>query len=628
MSTVATITKNGPRPDERPDAGKKPAKKSPLRGAAEPLDFIGDQKLTEEEEALKREAYSRLDLWEPDCREFHQDARDCRLIYRLKDPYQDPPGTPRDQKMLQLQTLKSTLNNCIADQVDNTPEAMLVPQREDLQDVATDMNNVVKYIMQINHVKEFHRKRAQDMLITGTAVTQIKWDPDMDYGKGNISVSRFPIESMVWDPAATDVQSARAIFQLSWHPLSWYTEHFPDQAKYITDDTQEHNGVGLDPDLTGLSADQDEGKALLLEYWYRRYDKEQKRYTINVAYLAGGALLEVYKDIYAHGLYPFVFDVYTEIEGSMVGEGQVHELANMMRYINRYAHYMDINIAASSKMRMLARKGSGINLKQLADFSVGIVEGDVIDEENVRWMESKPFNGVTTQQMLQFQNDMKMDSGQSQFTRGEVTGGVDAASAIQLLQNAGSKITRLRTQTLSDGFLKIIEQVLWLAAEYYEDDRVAMITNELGMTIPVHLSSDYLMRPGKKKNRLEPPPYTVQVEINRKNPAAVQAQNDLFIQAYTMAAEAGQVFPLTALFQLLNVDGKDRILPTLAQVEATTQQMQALSQENEQLKGQVENLNQTLDGYASIISSNPGSQQALAAMGGTGTGVEQPVQQS
>jgi len=271
---------------------------------------------------------------------------------------------------------------------------------------------------------------------------------------------------------------------------------------------------------------------------------------------------------------------------------------------------------------MLVRKNSGIDTAALADFSKNLVEGDVIDEEAVRWMESKPFNGATMQQMLQFQNDMKMDSGQSQFTRGEVTGGVDAASAIQLLQNAGSKITRLRTQTLTDGFKRIVEQVLWLAAEMYKEDRLAMISDDLGTVRPVHLSSDYLMGGKHKHSRLEPPPYTVRIEITRMNPAAVQAQNDLYIQAYTMAAQAGQVFPLTALFQLLNVDGKERILPVLEQVEATTAQMQQMAQENEQLRSQVQQLNETLDGYASIVSSSPGSQDALQAMGGGASQVQ------
>lgn len=602
--------KNGPSPTKKPAAKRPPAKKPYLEGAAEPLDTLLEQKLTDEERTLKEEAYTRLDLWGAECIAYHESVKECRAIYRLQDPKQ--------KDILQLQTLKSTLNNCIADQIDNTPEALLVPQRTDLTGLATDMNNCLKYIMQINHFKDVHRKRSKDFLVTGTAVTQIMWDEEMDYGKGNISISRFPIESMVWDPASGDVQSCRAIMKLSWHPLSWYVEHYPEQAMYVQDDSTEHNQVGETDTLRNLDGRDGDGRALLLEYWYRRYNASEKRYTINVAYLAGGALLEIYRDVYAHGLYPFVFDVYSEVEGSIVGEGQVHELTSMMRYINRYAHYIDVNAALSSKLRMLVRKGSGINKADLADLDKNLVEGDIIDEDNVRWMDNKPFNGTVTQQMLQFQNDMKMDSGQSQFTRGEVTGGVDAASAIQLLQNAGSKITRLHTQALSDGTMRIVEQVLWLAAEFYKDDRVAMITDSEGQPVTVHLSSDYLMRPKKKEGPLEPPPYTVRIEIVRSNPAAVQAQNDLFIQAYTMAAQARQNFPLSVLFRLLNVDGKEKIIPVLQENETMMQQMQQMAQENQALQQQVASLNETLDGYANLVSSPAGTEDALTAMGGTG----------
>jgi hypothetical protein len=288
----------------------------------------------------------------------------------------------------------------------------------------------------------------------------------------------------------------------------------------------------------------------------------------------------------------------------MVGEGQVTELRNMMQYINRYAYYIDQNIAASSKLRMLVQKNSGIDERQLADFRVNIVEGNSIDEGSVRWLESKPLNSMVVNQLFQYQNDMKQDSGQSQFSRGEVTGGVDAASAIQLLQNAGSKITRLRTATLSDGFRKIVEQILWLAAEFYTDERVAYIAGDSMQAVPVRLSSKVLMGENRKKGSLEPPPYTVRIEIQRSNPAAVQAMNDLYIQAYTMSAQAGQVFPLTALFQLLNVEGKERVIPVLQQVDAQTQMVQQMAQENQALKQQVEQLSTSLDSYAQSVSED------------------------
>ena len=605
----------GPKPDLRGPHKRPPEKKSALEGAAEPLEILDEQRLDEEEKKLLEEAYYRLDTWQRDCQPYHETARECRAIYRLQDPQlvlPDVDSSGKRKRMLQLQTLKSTLNNCIADQCDNRPEALLVPQRQDLSGVASEMQNVVKFVLQQNHENEFHRHRASDFLIVGTAVTQVMWDEDMDNGEGNISIRRYPIECMVWDPMATDVQEARAMMKLSWHPLSWYTEHYPDQAVYIHDDSTDRYGMALEPELQNLSAEVQEGKALLVEYWYRRYDSRKHQYTINVAYLAGGALLEVYKDVYAHGMYPFVFDVYSDVEGSMVGEGQVAELADMMRYINRYAYYIDENLAASSKLRLLVRKGSGINTAHLADFSRSMVEGDAIDEDNVRWMEGKPLNSVASQQLFQYQNDMKQDSGQSQFGRGEVTGGVEAASAIQLLQNAGSKITRLRTSALSDGFRKIVEQILWLAAEFFTDERTVYITGDNLAPVPVRLSSKYLMGREKQKGSLEPPPYTVRIEIQRANPAAVQAMNDLYIQAYTMSAQAGQVFPLTALFQLLNVEGKERVLPVLEQVDAQTQMMQQMSQENQALRQQVETMQTSLDSYAQALASDVGDLQASA----------------
>ena len=63
----------------------------------------------------------------------------------------------------------------------------------------------------------------------------------------------------------------------------------------------------------------------------------------------------------------------------------------------------------------------------------------------------------------------------------------------------------------------------------------------------------------------------------------VQAQNDLFMQMYTMAAQAQQYFPISVLLELLQVDGKEKILPVIRQNESQAQQMQEMAAQNEQL---------------------------------------------
>ena len=540
--------------------------------------------MNEEEIKLRDEAYGRLRIWRDGCREIHDRAKESRNILLLQDPKQDEQTKSRrqDKKTIQLQTLKSTFNNCIADQMDNMPEALMLPETKELEHVAEDLTDIVRFVMAQNNYESLHRRRVEDCFCTGTAITQVAWDPEMSGGRGDVCVIRWPVENFLWDPIADTLQDARALFKVSWHPLSWYEQHYPEKAKDIGSDSGEYSGLGV-PEAQEENLGGDEDRAMMLEYWYRLYVAKQKRYTINVAYLAGGVLLANEKDVYAHGLYPFVADVFTPIEGLPVGDGLVQELAPMMRYVNRYANYIDMNLRMSSKGRLLVDRAAGIDKEALLDWETDVVEGDRIDASALTWMQNQPFTGAVTQQMLQLQMDIKQDSGQNQFSRGETAGGVTAASAISALQEAGGKITRLRTNVLNQGYKAIVEQVMWLISQFYDKKRVMFITGEdnSGMH-EVDASPEHLF--GKSKGgRLPVPPYTVQIQVQRRNPLRQQAQNELFMQAYSMAAQAGAPFPLSVLFKMLHVDGKERILPEIVQFETLQQQMQEMASMNEQL---------------------------------------------
>lgn len=551
-----------------------------------------------DDKELIQQAYGRLQIWRDGCKEMHERARESRKIILLQDPRQDE-GSKADKKTIQLQTLKSTFNNCIADQMDNMPEALMVPETKELTDVADDLTDLVRFILNENNYETIHRRRVEDFFCTGTAVTQIAWDRDMDHGKGNVAVLRWPVEAFLWDPASESIQDARAIFKVSWHPMSWYEQHYPDKRADMGSDETMYDDLGV-PDSQDSTHPGDEPKAMLIEYWYRLYDAKKRRYTINVAYLAGGALLEKAEDVYSHGMYPFVVDAFTPIEGLPVGDGMVQELAPMMRYINRYASYIDMNLRMASKGRLLVDRNAGIDKQALLDWENDVVEGDRIDSSALQWMQTTPFTSMVTAQMLQLQNDIKQDSGQNQFTRGETAGGVTAASAISALQEAGGKMTRMRTNALNSGFREIVEQIMWLLSQFYEKSRIVFVTGRKeGENREVAASPERLF--GKhEKGRVPPPPYTVQVQVQRRNPLRQQAQNELFMQAYSMSAQAGQVFPLSALFELLQVDGKDRILPVLRQYDAIAQQMQQMAQQNEMLTQQNAELQQSVAGLQQL----------------------------
>ncbi|MDD6039737.1 MAG: hypothetical protein PUD63_00890 [Clostridia bacterium] len=558
--------------------------------------------MTNEERTLRDEAYGRLRIWRDGCREIHDRAREARSILLLQDPRQDAQTASRrkDKRTLQLQTLKSTFNNCVADQMDNMPEALMLPERAGLEDVAEDLTDVVRYVLAQNDFEALHRRRVEDCFATGTAVTQVAWDGDMDGGRGNIALIRWPIEAFLWDPASENLQDSRAVFKVSWHPMSWFQQHYPDRVAEIGSDESEYSGLGMAGAQEQIRP-ADEDRAMLIEYWYRLYDARQRRYTINVAYLAGGALLSNTLNVYRHGLYPFVLDVYTPIEGLPVGDGLVQELAPMMRYVNRYASYIDMNLRMASKGRLLIDRNAGIDKEALMDWENDVVEGDRIDPSALQWLQTQPFTGMATRQMMQLQADIKQDSGQNQFARGETVGGVTAASAISALQEAGGKITRLRTQGLNQGFRELVTQVMWLISQFYDRRRVFFITGRQGeKRREINASPERLFGKDSSAGFFPAPPYTVQVQVQRRNPLRQQAQNELVLQAYEMSAQAGQYFPLSTLFELLQVEGKERILPVLRQNES-------LPAENAELR----EMCREADGMMNRQRHNVQQQQAL-----------------
>lgn len=553
------------------------------------LTLIGEQPLSEDEKKLRDLVYQRLDLWEDDCRAYHEEAREMRLVLRLKDPKQDPGPIQKEQgETLQLHTLANTVYNSVAEQMERMPEPKLLPESPQLQVMADQLQDVVHYIMySVNDYDMVHRRKMEDLYTTGTAVTQIAWDPDESYGRGDVALIRWPIEAMVWDPQAENIQDARAIMKLAWHPLSWYEEHYPEQAPYIRADEDTHNNVGMADSQKFDNGLDDEKRALLIEYWYREYDARKHKYTINLAILAGGALLDQQDDVYAHGEYPFIFDVHSTIEGKPVGTGMVAEFRPMMQYINKYAKYIDTNLRMSSKGRMLVRRESGIDREALADWSQDMIEGNAIQQGlDWNWLQHAPLNGVTMQQMQIMQQNLQQDAGVSSVMRGVLPSDYASGKAVVALQETGSKISQLRTTSLKAGFKHAVEQILWLVAQYYDDKRVALITGQSGETRTIQMDMAGMF--GKTGRAVPPPPYIVQIEINNKNPLRIDQQNEMLMQAYTMAAQAQQSFPLSALFSMLNIEGKDRILPALQAAEAQQQQMQQMAQQIEQMGAQLQ----------------------------------------
>lgn len=578
-----------------------------------------EQRLDEEEKELLDTIYSRLDIFQQQNQKFYDEARECRQIIHMEDPYQDDPETmeKHGKKMLQLQSLKSTLNNVVADQMLSMPEAKLMPETADLQEYADDLQDMVHYVIYCaNNFEIVHQHRCEDFYGPGTAITEIGWDETANYGRGEIALIRWPLEAFLWDPYAENIQDCRAVMKASWHPLSWYREHWPENGKYVQCDDGTHHEIGKTEGQEDTEHQDDEERALLIEYWWREYNANTKRYKVNVAFAAGNALLEKQEDVYAHGMYPFVVEQHDKREGSLAGEGLVHQLVPMQRYINRYAAYADMNARMASKGRLLVKRSSGIDKEALMDWKTDIIEGDQIMTDSIQWLQNQPFNNTIINLMTMMESDLKADSGANQFTRGETTGGIVSGKAINSLIQAGGKISSMRTEQLKYGFKAMVEQIIWLMAQFYDKKRTALITGRNG-TRTLTFDPDKMF--GKKtKGEILPPPYTIQIEVSSKDPQRIANQNQMFMEAYTMSAQAQQFFPLSALFRILNLDGKDKILPVIESNEHYQEQMQQLQQQVQQMAEQLQGMQEENQSLRTEVNNTADTLARVATQQGGG----------
>lgn len=572
----------------------------------EPLKELKEQPLTEREKEIVDTAYRLLEIFDRKESEVIREIRENRKIWEMKDRLQD--GSQQGENVMQLPTLVSNIESAIADQMDNMPDAQLLPETPDGKETAQKMLDVLHYVLDRRGYKALHRELMVDAHVAKACILQTFWDDSLANNKGDINVVRWPIENFRWDPAFDNIQDGRACFKLAWFPESWYREHYPDKCDYIR--------FGDDQSKYGNDYSEDgENITLFVEYWYRKYDAEKRRYSVHSAMLAGRALLDYSeKDqpegVYAHGMYPFDLYTYRKIQGTPVGRSMIDDFIDVQRRANRLSHYIDENARRTARFKMLISDGSKIDKEQLTDWNQEVVnvQGRV-DETQVRQLTAYQLNPQVENHMQWLLDIMKRESGQNQSARGEFGGGITAASAIQSLQEAGTKISRMRTVDYQQVFSSMCSKILWLAAQFYDDKRVFVITGDETREDDVFRVDKKLIYGSLPKNSaLPPPPFTVQVIAQRGNPQRIDAENQMVMQMFQMYVQNGHQVPIYAVISALNIPGKDRLLRLARAMDDRndalmniTQQMQQMQMQNESLTANNEALKQELSKMADMM---------------------------
>ena len=539
---------------------------------------------------LVRRAYDLFEFFRQKLAEEHAEMQRARQMRQLRQD--EKSGTAPASN-----TLNSCIDNVIADQIDNMPEAKLVPEREETANSAEEMSDIVAYALYHAEWPDVYQQLMEDAAVTGTGVAQTFWDEDLEDGEGMVNVLAWHPEDFYPDPMYENIQDGRGCFKVTRTTVAWVCEHYPHAAGYVKGDDSARPEDRADPTFEAPEGDE---PTTLIEFWYKRYDAQKRRCRVHMAQLAGQALLystelgfggagksEYREGVYAHGQYPFVLFRYRKVFRRPFGTGLVHDYRETQNAIDRYAKYIDDNARESSVQRHFVRSGSGVNAEDVADYSKTVIEWDGADiREVLQTVQAAPLNNQVYQIMNYHVDTMKQDCGQNQFTRGEGGLGVTAATAIQALQEAGGKITRWHTEQFKSAFRDLVVQIMWLMSEYLTPERRLMIVGGWDSTGNMEKKLVSLSAPAAEGDAMKRPAYSVRVQVQRNNPLQIQADNEFLQQVAQVCAQYGQPLPPETVIRLMEgyrtkssvlraVEENSQVKAYIAQLEAQLKQMSA-----------------------------------------------------
>ena len=172
---------------------------------SKPEEF-GEQPLSQAEKALVGRAYALFTFYNDELRGVHDAMRAARMMRQLQQE-------ERSLTAPVTSTLNSCIDNVIADQIDNMPEAVMVPEREETAQSAEEMSDVVSYALYQAGFRGTYQTLMEDAAVTGTGIAQVFWDDDLEDGDGMINVLAWHPEDFYPDPMYEDIQDGRGCFK-------------------------------------------------------------------------------------------------------------------------------------------------------------------------------------------------------------------------------------------------------------------------------------------------------------------------------------------------------------------------------------------------------------------------------
>lgn len=477
--------------------------------------------------------------------------------------------------------LFNTICNKHADAMDNFPEPNVLAREESDSPEAEKLSVIIPCVLDKCKFRQAYSEAWWYKLKHGTGVYGVFWNNELENGLGDIDIKALDVLNIYWEPGVKHIQDSPNLFLVSLVDSESLKDKYPDLSnavdgsKSVEVQQYDHNSS---VDVTG--------KTVVVDWYYRKVINGKT--VVHLTKFVDKVTIYSTEDdpdfaekgLYDHGLYPIVMDPLFYLPDAPYGRGYIEILKSPQMYIDKLDQIIIKNSLMAGKKRFFAKRGTGINKDDFADWSKDIIEADSVDVDHVREFQVAPLHPFIAEHRSSKINELKEVSGVNEFNRGESGGGITAASAIMALQEAGNKNSRDMIAMSYEAYSDVIYMVIELIRQFYTEARSFRITQPNGQTTYTEYDNGGIqeseMPPAYEGQDLEEdyipalrkPVFDIKVKPEKATPFSKIAHNELAKELFSagffnpeMSAQA------KIALEMMSFEGKDKILRMIEEQE-------------------------------------------------------------
>lgn len=474
----------------------------------------------------------------------------------------------------------SAIENKYADAIDNFPVPNLLEREPSDAQTAKILSKIIPVQLDMSGYKKVYKDNWRRKLKYGTAIYGVFYNDE----KEDIDVRAIDILNIYCDMHIKDVQDSQFLFIVTAVDNDVLSMQYPKYRALFRGNAsiETYSGRHDIDDRTEIT-----------DCYYKKADG-----TLHMIKFAGSTVIDATEDtegydggLYAHGKYPVIFDTLYPEEDCPFGFGVVDTIRNPQMYIDKLDGIIIKNAIISGKTRWIIKDNGGINEKEFMDLSRDVIHSaNDVGETSIRAVQAQGLASYVLEHRKEKINELKEVVGNRDFQQGATSSGVTAANAITALQQAGEKLSRTMIDDSYDVYKQLIIMCIELIREFYTEERIYRITNDIGETEFASFSNAQLYNINTEKDALGFPVSTeykrvefdIDVVPQRQNPFSRETNNQTLMSLWNSGFFLPQNFDTSVIaLQAMNFDGRDKLIENIKKLQQQQQAMQQMQQQDE-----------------------------------------------